>query len=315
MNIIHLDTYTTALSPCVATIGFFDGVHLGHRHLIAQVRAEAGQRGMASAVVTFATHPRQVVNAAYLPQLLTSPQQKLELLAQTGIDEVIVLPFDSSMAKLSAHDFMRDILKAQINVRVLMTGYDNRFGHNRTEGFREYVGYGKTLGMRVERAEALVLEGEKVSSSLVRRLLGEGCAADAARFLGRCYTIEGRVGHGFQEGRRMGFPTANIVPTLPEQLIPQSGAYAARVRIGLGDWLPAMINVGSCPTFAHEQTSIEAHIIGFEGDIYGSTVTAEFVQRLRGENRFDSEEALKAQLTSDRQLTLGILSETKENKI
>ena len=313
MNIIHLDTTATALSPCVATIGFFDGVHLGHRHLIAQVRAEAARLRLSSAVVTFATHPRQVVNAAWVPQLLTSPEQKLELLSQTGIDEVIVLPFDNCMAKMSALSFMRDVLKAQINARVLITGYDNRFGHNRAEGFDSYVGYGKELGMQVLRAEALVLEGKNVSSSLVRRLLEEGCAADAARFLGRCYTIEGRVEHGFQEGRRMGFPTANIVPTLPQQLIPQSGAYAARVRIGLGSWLPAMINIGSCPTFAHEQTSIEAHIIGFSGDIYGSTLTAEFVQRLRGERRFLSEEALKAQLTSDRRQTLDILSETKEN--
>ena len=315
MNIIHLDTTATALPPCVATIGFFDGVHLGHRHLIAQVRAEAARLRLSSAVVTFATHPRQVVNAAWVPQLLTSPGQKLELLSQTGIDEVIVLPFDNRMAMLSAREFMRDVLKAQIHACVLMTGYDNRFGHNRAEGFDDYVGYGKELGMRVQRAEALVLEGKNVSSSLVRRLLEEGCAADAARFLGRCYTIEGRVEHGFQEGRRMGFPTANIVSTLPQQLIPQSGAYAARVRISHGSWLPAMINVGSCPTFAHEQTSIEAHIIGFSGDIYGTTLTAEFVQRLRGECRFDSEEALKAQLTSDRRQTLDILSEIKENKI
>lgn len=310
MKTIHLDTSTPVLPPCVATIGFFDGVHLGHRHLIAQVKAEAVRTGLASAVVTFSTHPRQVVNAGYVPQLLTPPPQKLELLAQTGVDETVVLPFDRRMAALSAHDFMHGILKARINARTLITGYDNRFGHNRAEGFADYVRYGEEMGMEVKQGEALTMEGVNVSSSLVRRMLNEGRAADAARFLGRRYTIGGHVEHGFREGRRMGFPTANIAPTLPNQLIPQSGAYAARLRIGSGCWLPAMINVGSCPTFGRERSTIEAHIIGFTGDIYGTTVTAEFVRRLRGERRFDSEEGLKAQLMADRRQTLDILAAT-----
>jgi riboflavin kinase / FMN adenylyltransferase len=313
MNTIHLDTSTPALPPCVATIGFFDGVHLGHQHLISQVRAEAQRLGLASAVVTFATHPRQVVNADYVPQLLTSLQQKLELLAQTGVDEAVVLPFDRHMASLSAHDFMQQLLKVQINAHTLITGYDNRFGHNRAEGFADYVRYGETMGMQVLQGKALTLHDVNVSSSAVRRMLCEGRAADAARFLGRCYTIEGRVEQGFHEGRRMGFPTANIAPTLPEQLIPQSGVYAAHLQIAQGPWLPAMINVGSCPTFGRNRSTIEAHIIGFEGDIYGSTVTAAFVGRLRDERRFDSAEALKTQLAVDRQQALNLLAET-ENK-
>ncbi len=310
MKTIHLDTSTPVLPPCVATIGFFDGVHLGHRHLIAQVKTEAVRAGLASAVVTFATHPRQVVSAGYVPQLLTPPPQKLELLAQTGVDETVVLPFDRCMATLSAHDFMHDILKARIGARMLITGYDNRFGHNRAEGFADYVRYGEEMGMEVKQGEALTVEGVNVSSSLVRRLLSEGRAADAARFLGRHYTVGGRVEHGFGEGRRMGFPTANIAPLLPNLLIPQSGAYAARLRIGSGCWLPAMINVGSCPTFGRERSTIEAHIIGFTGDIYGATVTAEFVRRLRGERRFDGEESLKTQLMADRRQTLDILAAT-----
>ena len=232
MKTIHLDTSAPLLPPCVATIGFFDGVHLGHRHLIEQVKAEARRAGLASAVVTFATHPRQVVSAGYVPQLLTSLPQKLELLAQTGVDEAVVLPFDRCMAALSAHDFMHDILKRRIAAATLITGYDNRFGHNRAEGFADYVRYGAEMGMRVVQGEALTVDGVNVSSSVIRRLLNEGCAADAARFLGRRYTIGGRVERGFQEGRRMGFPTANIAPSLPEQLIPKCGAYAARLRIG-----------------------------------------------------------------------------------
>lgn len=169
------------------------------------------------------------------------------------------------------------------------------------------------MGMRVVQGEALTVDGVNVSSSVIRRLLNEGCAADAARFLGRRYTIGGRVERGFQEGRRMGFPTANIAPSLPEQLIPKCGAYAARLRIGQGEWLPAMINVGDCPTFGRTRLTIEAHIIGFTADIYGATVTAEFVRRLRGERRFDGEEALKAQLCADRRMTLDILNETEDN--
>lgn len=313
MKTIHLDTSAPLLPPCVATIGFFDGVHLGHRHLIEQVKAEARRAGLASAVVTFATHPRQVVSAGYVPQLLTSLPQKLELLAQTGVDEAVVLPFDRCMAALSAHDFMHDILKRRIAAATLITGYDNRFGHNRAEGFADYVRYGAEMDMRVVQGEALTVDGVNVSSSVIRRLLNEGCAADAARFLGRRYTIGGRVERGFQEGRRMGFPTANIAPSLPEQLIPKCGAYAARLRIGQGEWLPAMINVGDCPTFGRTRLTIEAHIIGFTADIYGATVTAEFVRRLRGERRFDGEEALKAQLCADRRMTLDILNETGDN--
>ena len=308
--ITHTDTIPP---PTVATIGFFDGVHLGHRHLIDDVRTIAAERKLATAVVTFDAHPRQVLQQDFIPQLLSTTDEKLERLAATGVDYCVLLHFDHSLAALSAYDFMRQVLSQRVNAQVLVTGYDNRFGHNRAEGFADYVRYGAEMGMRVVQGEALTVDGVNVSSSVIRRLRNEGCAADAARFLGRRYTNGGRVERGFQEGRRMGFPTATIAPSLPEQLIPKCGAYAARLRIGQGEWLPAMINVGDCPTFGRTRLTIEAHIIGFTADIYGATVTAEFVRRLRGERRFDGEEALKAQLCADRRMTLDILNETEDN--
>lgn len=314
MKTIYLATDTTTLPPCVATIGFFDGVHLGHRHLIAEVCDEAQRQGLASAVVTFSEHPRQVVDTAYVPQLLTSLDDKLQLMADTGIDYAVLLPFDRAMAALTARSFMLDVLQRRINVHTLLTGYDTRFGHDRKEGFADYVRYGKEMGMTVMQASAYSVDGQRVSSSLIRSLLTEGRVADAAHFLGRCYSIVGRVESGYREGRRMGFPTANIAPQPTSQLIPMRGAYAARIQIDGGQRWPAMLNVGCCPTFGRHQLTIEAHIIGFSADIYGHSMRAEFVQRLRAERQFEGEEALKAQLAADEQHTLEILEQIIDKK-
>lgn len=300
MKTTRLNAGTPQLPPCVATIGFFDGVHRGHQYLIAQVVDEARRTGLESTVITFSRHPRQVVQTGYMPQLLTSLDMKLQCLALTGADNTVVLPFDKRMAELSARDFMRTVLRDRLGVRRLIIGYDNRFGHNRAEGFADYVCYGAELGMQVQQAQALTVEGLQVSSSAVRRLLGEGRVADAARCLGYRYAIAGRVEKGFQEGRQIGFPTANIAPLTAEQMIPRCGVYAARISIDDGEWRAAMLNVGNNPTFARQRLTIEAHILGFSGDIYGCDVRAEFCRWIREERRFGSADELKEQLETDR---------------
>ena len=282
-----------------ATIGFFDGVHRGHQYLISGLVDMAHASGLESLVITFGKHPRQVVHADYVPQLLTPADEKLRLLRQTGADRIEVLPFDMDMARLSARDFMQQVLHDRLGVACLMTGYDNRFGHNRAEGFDDYVCYGREMGMDVVQNTPIDIDRLRVSSSLIRRLLAEGDVVEAERCLGRAYAIEGTVAHGFREGRKLGFPTANIVPLCTEQLIPQTGVYAVRVSIEGGEWMKAMMNIGTNPTFQRHQLTLEAHIIGFSGDIYGRRLRVEFVRRLRDERRFDSVEQLKIQLKKD----------------
>lgn len=283
-----------------ATIGFFDGVHRGHQFMIDSLTTMAHTQGRQSLVITFDRHPRQVVHADYVPQLITTTDEKLQLLDTTAADRIEVLHFDAQMAQLSAYEFMRQVLHEKYGVAMLLTGYDNRFGHNRAEGFADYVRYGEEMGMKVLQNTPIDIDGLRVSSSLIRRLIVEGNITEANNCMGHPYSITGSVAHGFQEGRRIGFPTANIVPESTEKLVPGNGVYATRVSVEGGEWMPAMLNIGTNPTFQRQQTTIEAHIIGFEGDIYGRKVRVEFGRKLRDEQRFESVEALQKQLEADK---------------
>lgn len=283
-----------------ATIGFFDGVHRGHQFMIDSLTTMAHAQGRQSLVITFDRHPRQVVHADYVPQLITTTDEKLQLLHATAADRIEMLHFDAQMAQLSAYEFMRQVLHEKYGVAMLLTGYDNRFGHNRAEGFADYVRYGEEMGMEVRQNTPIDIDGLRVSSSLIRRLIVEGNITEASNCMGHPYSITGCVAHGFQEGRRIGFPTANIVPESAEKLVPGNGVYATRVSVEGGEWMPAMLNIGTNPTFQRQQTTIEAHIIGFEGDIYGRKVRVEFGRKLRDEQRFESVEALQKQLEADK---------------
>lgn len=290
-----------------ATIGFFDGVHRGHQFMIDSLTTMAHAQGRQSLVITFDRHPRQVVHADYVPQLITTTDEKLQLLHATAADRIEVLHFDAQMAQLSAYEFMRQVLHKKYGVAMLLTGYDNRFGHNRAEGFADYVRYGEEMGMKVLQNTPIDIDGMRVSSSLIRRLIVEGNITEASNCMGHPYSITGSVAHGFQEGRRIGFPTANIVPESAEKLVPGNGVYATRVSVEGGEWMPAMLNIGTNPTFQRQQTTIEAHIIGFEGDIYGRKVRVEFGRKLRDEQRFESVEALQKQLEADKKEVLMVL--------
>lgn len=283
-----------------ATIGFFDGVHRGHQFMIDSLTTMAHAQGRLSLVITFDRHPRQVVHADYVPQLITTTDEKLQLLHATAADRIEVLHFDTQMAQLSAYEFMCQVLHEKYGVAMQLTGYDNRFGHNRAEGFADYVRYGEEMGMEVRQNTPIDIDGLRVSSSLIRRLIVEGNITEANNCMGHPYSITGSVAHGFQEGRRIGFPTANIVPESAEKLVPGNGVYATRVSVEGGEWMPAMLNIGTNPTFQRQQTTIEAHIIGFEGDIYGRKVRVEFGRKLRDEQRFESVEALQKQLEADK---------------
>lgn len=305
MNILRLDISAPAplLSGTAhaATVGFFDGVHRGHQYLIEQVKTEARLRQLQSMLITFDRHPRQVLSADYQPQLLSTTDEKLRLLSQTGVDTCVVLHFDRLLASLSAQEFMQLVLRDRFNVRTLVTGYDNRFGHRRSEGFADYVRYGRPLSIDVVAAQAFVLEGVHISSSVVRSFVSEGEVEMAARALGHPYAVEGTVVHGERVGHQLGFPTANVGHVDSLKLLPAPGVYAVKVRLeGHGELLPAMLNIGHRPTFGHhDQLTIEAHIFHLSGDLYGQHLQLYFFRRLRPEQRFDSRQALVCQLHRD----------------
>lgn len=311
MEKIFIDDNTQVATPQAATIGFFDGVHRGHRFLIDQVRQQASQYGLQSMVVTFDRHPREVLHKDYQPRLLTTTDTKTLLLSKTGIDNCAVLHFTLEMASLSAFDFMKTILREKLNVRLLVIGYDNRFGHNRSEGFEDYCRYGESLGITVMKAQPLLVDGADVSSTIIRHLLEEGKVEKAAELLGYNYTFYGKVVEGYREGRKLGFPTANVDLGDTHQLVPAHGVYAVLVRIkGSMTSYMAMMNIGTRPTFDGHGTTLETHILDFEGNLYHTDILVEFVRRIRDEQKFPSVDALKAQLSKDRECVRKLFSRT-----
>ena len=292
----------------VATIGCFDGVHLGHQLLLRTMLFEAKSRGLASMVITFDRQPREVFDPDFCPLLLSTPEEKEQLLKQMGIDILVVLPFTRELASLSAREFMQRVLREQLNVSVLVTGYDNRFGRDRREGFNEYVRYGRELDIDVIQGEMERLPGDEraVSSSVIRQLLEEGCVEQMPDCLTRFYTLTGKIVAGEHIGHELGFPTANLEVDHPHKLIPGPGAYAVWAEIS-GEQMPAMMNIGIRPTFDGTRQTLEVHILKPIGDVYGQMLTVTFVARLRSERRFDTREELVTQLQQDREQTLRLL--------
>lgn len=296
-----------ALSPCVATIGFFDGVHRGHQFLVGRLVEMAKNEGLESTVITFDEHPRRVLQSDYQPELLSTLSSKLLLLSKTEVDNTVVLHFDEAMAALSAWEFMAQVLRDKLSVRKLFIGYDHRFGHNREETFEDYVRYGKDLGIEVIRNEAFQIDGVNISSSVIRSLLKEGEMEMANRCLGYPYTILGKVVNGYHEGRRLGFPTANLDISHFGQLIPAPGVYAVRVRMeNTVEMKRGMMNIGMRPTFGGNRMTLEAHIFHFDGDIYDQMLLVSFVKRIRGEQKFDTPEELAEQLKEDEKEVLAL---------
>lgn len=291
----HIDDW---LRPTVATIGFFDGVHQGHRFLISQVVSAAHAEGKHAVVITFDRHPREVLPSGEPVALLTTLDEKLALLEQTGVDDVVVLPFTREFSQQTARDFMDSVLRGRLHVSKLMIGYDNRFGrYTPGEGFDDYAAYGRELGIEVVRSQ--VAPQGPVSSSVVRRALAAGDVVSAHRALGRCYSLSGSVVGGHQEGRKLGFPTANVVPCDGSKMIPANGVYAVRVALDGREYI-GMMNIGRRPTFDGHEKTLEVHIFDYDGNLYGRSLTVNFVERIRDERRFDSPEELAAQLEHDK---------------
>lgn len=288
----------------VGTIGFFDGVHLGHRYLLNQVKEEAKRLNLPSAVVTFPVHPRKVLQKDYQPALLCRYEEKIEQLQTTGIDYCITLPFTTDIAEMTAQVFMQQVLKQDIGIHTLIVGYDHRFGHNREDGFQEYVKYGNELGMNVIEARELQIDGENVSSTKIRRLLKNGEIEKANSLLTYNYTLSGKIVEGYRVGRTIGFPTANIKSWERYKVIPKLGVYAVLVHIR--DIIyEGMLYIGTRPTLHDDpEISVEVNIFNFNADLYDQSLTVEFIDFIREDKKFDRMEELIDQIHNDKSLVL-----------
>lgn len=305
---MNLSSETRLLTPSAATIGCFDGVHRGHQMLVQMMVRQAQKRGLKPIAVTFDRLPRQLFDPDFHPQVLSTLDEKVTYLKELGVEEVVVLPFTHQLAALSAEAFMREILRDQLSVQLLVTGYDHRFGHDRSEGFNDYVRYGQGLGIDVVRGDVAMMDDQMaVSSTVIRQLLAEEGRVEAMPdVLTRRYMLSGRVVSGEHIGHELGFPTANLEPDCQEKLIPASGAYAVWAIVD-DQRMPAMMNIGTRPTFEGKRQTLEVHILADVGNLYGRKMTVEFVSRLRAEQRFDTREALIAQLEHDKRTTEELL--------
>lgn len=311
METIYLNQTSEKSVACVATVGMFDGVHRGHQFVIGKVVEKARETGLSSTVITFDKVPRQVLDSSFHPQLLTTLEEKEAILRQLGVDTLAILPFTRETAGLSARAFMQQVLREQLQTEILITGYDNRFGHDRTEGFDDYVRYGRTLGIQVLRGDAQLMDdGQRpVSSSVIRQLLAEEGRVDLMpHYLTRFYQLRGTVAAGEHIGHKLGYPTANMEPEDTDKLIPAPGVYAVWTTLE-GEQQPraAMMNIGNRPTFHGSRQTLEVNIFDFDGDLYGQTISVSFVKRLRAERCFNSLEALATQLKADKEQVKDIL--------
>lgn len=281
---------------CAVTIGFFDGVHRGHRYLLQQLEELAAMNNLLPVCVTFDRHPRTVVMNDFIPSLLTTQEEKQNLLSKAFNGKVVVLPFTEELCVLTAKEFMQQVLREKLNAEILLMGYNHRFGHGGGTQ-EEYAAWGKETGIKVCVAKAL--NGEKVSSSRIRSLISNGDIEEANAMLGYPYFLTGRVTGGKRIGRQIGFPTANL--TIQEQkLLPACGVYAVWVIIPDGTRRGGMLCIGHRPTIeANGEISVEAHIFDFSGNLYGASISLEFIGKLRDEQHFASLDALQQQLAFD----------------
>ena len=282
---------------CVATIGNFDGVHLGHQAIIRQLKGVAEKYGQPSVIVTFEPHPQEFFSPKHAPARLMRLREKLGYLRQTGIDRVVCLRFDKLLANLPAEDFIRNILVDKLAVRHLIIGDDFRFGKGRQGNIETLKKHAAESGFDVEHTDTCSINGRRISSTWLRELLAEGKMSEAAGLLGRPYAISGRVVHGEKRGRTLGYPTINI--NLHRHLCPVSGIFAAKVSGLQAEAVYAAVSIGNRPVFGGDDINLEAHLLDFDREVYGAYVSVELLKQLRHEKKFDNIDALKEQMDRD----------------
>jgi riboflavin kinase / FMN adenylyltransferase len=283
----------------VVSVGTFDGVHRGHRDVLDRLAARAAALDLRSVLVTFEPHPLEVVNPTAAPLLLTVGEEKREVLAESGIDYVAVVPFTPTLARYAAEEFVTEVLRARFRMEHLLMGYDHGFGRNREGDVEVMQALGARDGFRVEVVPPVSIgDGRPISSTSIRRAIAGGDLERAAYALGRPYSLGGRVVPGAARGRGLGFPTINVAPPNPRKLLPPQGVYAVRVQTPGGSH-GGMLNLGPRPTFGEQAVGIEAHLFDTSGDWYGAWVRVDFIARLRDTQKFSTAAALVEQLHRD----------------
>lgn len=282
----------------VVTVGTFDGVHRGHRRVLDDLVRRADASGRESVLVTFDPHPLRVVRPESAPPLLTPTEEKKPLLAESGVHHAVILAFTRELQQFSARDFVVRILLGRLGMRELVIGYDHGFGRGREGSVDTMRELGGELGFAVDVVDAVLLDGEPVSSTRIRNALATGDVREAARCLGRRYSLQGPVVHGQRRGRDLGFPTANIALRDPEKMVPLPGIYAVFGWVG-ETRVPGLLHLGPRPAFPGDPPTIELYLMDFSGDLYGRELRVDFCERLRDIRPFDSVEALIAQMRED----------------
>lgn len=287
--------------PAATTVGTFDGVHLGHVKIINSLKELAHNNKLKSTLITFDPHPRVVLQQTppFRTKLLTKIEERLELLQNQGLDQVIIAKFTRQFSELDYKEFIKNILLDKINTKILVVGYDHGFGRDRTGNFDEMSEISRELQFEVIRESAIKINDKTVSSSKIRELIDKGNVKEAGIMLGRKYTINGVVIKGEGRGKKLKFPTANLQITNDYKLFPKEGVYAVDCVIH-DKIFRGMSNIGTKPTFGGIQKTVEIHILDFEDDIYGEKIEVQFIQRLRDEIKFNNEKELIDQLTIDR---------------
>jgi riboflavin kinase/FMN adenylyltransferase len=312
---MQVHTEAGALPPfrnAVVTIGTFDGVHRGHRRIIEQVLQAAADVGGESVIITFHPHPRMVVAGGQKsPSLLTTLEERIELLSSLGVDHLVVIPFTPEFSEMEAEQYLSEFLVRRFHPHTLIVGFDHRFGRGRRGDYRLLERLSVGHGYRVMEIDAQVLNEVKVSSTRIRNALLEGKAAEAAELLGYPYTFSGRVVPGDRRGRTIGFPTANLETGPDWKLMPGDGVYAVKATLGddEGDHeFKGMMNIGTRPTVDGSRRATEVHLFDFDREIYGRLLRVGVVERIRDEMRFSGLDALRSRLEEDRRMALSILS-------
>jgi riboflavin kinase/FMN adenylyltransferase len=298
MQVVYGHRNAPAWDGAAIAIGNFDGVHVGHRALIARARELAAAHGARTVALTFDPHPSALLAPAQAPRMLTSVKRRLELLAEAGVDAVVVEPFTRELAAVAAEAFIDDIVVDALQARAIIVGYNFRYGQARAGTIDSLRAHGDANGLDVAIVPPVTVDGEIAASTKVRGHLAAGNLAAAERMLGRCWDIDGKVVHGAERGRAIGIPTANILPDIALPIAP--GIYAVTLAVEGGPALPAVASLGTNPTFVDGgDLVLEVHVLDWSGDLYDRRVRTTFAARLRDELKFDSVDALLAQIRRD----------------
>lgn len=304
LNIYHSIHEFTTTKKTVFTLGTFDGVHVGHTKIIERL-LNASSEDEQSLVLTFFPHPRMVLQKESDIKLLNTIQERTALLQKAGLQNLIIHPFDQAFSRLTAEEFVKNILVDIFNIKKIIIGHDHRFGRNRTANIDDLILYGKEYDFEVEQISAQEIDEVSISSTKIRKALTAGKIALANEYLGYNYSFSGTVVHGKKLGRTIGFPTANLKIEESYKLIPANGVYAVKCKVGNQD-VNGMLNIGTNPTVEGQGISIEVNLFEFDSDIYGEKITVEMIKRIRDEHKFASVDELKAQLSKDQNFALQI---------